>query len=88
MSKDEYNLGYGNQVVPLFQPESPPPPLPTYISSSDADELDHMKQDWTWSSSLQRMGRSLDCDLPQHVAEKFSKNIFSCLQQVQQGEGE
>lgn len=69
---DEYNLGYRNQVVALFQTESPPPPpTTTYISNG---ELDHMVRDC--ASPLQRIGRSLDCDLPQHVAEKSSKNVF------------
>lgn len=73
VTEDEYNLGYGTQVEPVFQPESPPPPETTYISDA---ELDHLTPNWTWPSPLYRMGRSVDCDLPQHVAEKFSENFF------------
>ncbi|XP_059350865.1 cyclic nucleotide-gated cation channel beta-3-like isoform X1 [Daphnia carinata] len=71
-SVNEYNL-LRHQVDPLVEPESPPPaPTTTYISGA---ELSHITQDWNWPSPLQRMVRSVGCDLPQHVAEKFSDQL-------------
>lgn len=74
--QDEYTL-QRHLVVPLIEPESPPPSPPaTYITSAELNRI--APQDWTRPSPLQRMGRSVGCDLPQHVAEKFSnKNILS-----------
>lgn len=70
---DEYNL-QRHQVEPLIEPVSPPPPpTTTYLTSA---EPNHITQDWNWPSPFQRMGRSVGCDLPQHVAEKFSNKRF------------
>lgn len=78
---DEYNL-LRHQVDPLTEPESPPPaPTTTYISGA---ELSHITQDWNWPSPLQRMVRSVGCDLPQHVAEKFSNERFIYVFHAQQ----
>lgn len=61
--------------MPLIEPESPPPSPPaTYITSAELNRI--APQDWTRPSPLQRMGRSVGCDLPQHVAEKFSNKHF------------
>lgn len=66
-------MGYRIHVAPLFLPESPPPspPPPTYFEMVN-------QAGFRRSSSFQRMAHSVDCDLPQLLAEKLSKYRVRC----------